>query len=402
MGSCFALFAAHASISFGARAVSDVTTLPPLYFALVVPLCMCRICTGLLTFSLAATDDLSVVMPDLQDMRKEIDGLDELEREILTQLSVTSASTGVTASHSAPQLHENLESKSSLRERLSLIRMKRSALKDKVKDYQPDLDCCPLKVLGEGGEARILLGKDLSTGGDVAIKVAKRGPHDTLETEFTILNSLRNIKGFPDAIFFSRQKLRGEDVSALVMPLMGTNVLDMWFETTRGRSGLHATTVLDLGAKMLSRLEALHKIGYVHRDIKPNNFLMGGPGGNGPVCLIDMGLAVKWIPFEDPEDEVHDAGQVHHEPGSEKAMTSTPIDWTTIPSTRLDITQGGDDAMFFGTRRYCSMRAHQAKTPLVFPKTALAPPLLFRRQKIVFQTSSPNISTQRWDLSLEP
>jgi hypothetical protein len=183
---------------------------------------MCRICAGLLTFSLAATDDLSVVMPDLQDMCKEIDGLDELEREILTQLSVTSASTGVTASHSAPQMHENLESKSSLRERLTLIRMKRSvsrsqhrqhlhlqhllrgmgqnstkasiagfhdgmhlnishsnaglgcptdmpqschhlkpclaamlrrffafrsALQDKVKDYRPDLDCCPLVSL---------------------------------------------------------------------------------------------------------------------------------------------------------------------------------------------------------------------------------------------------------------
>lgn len=39
-------------------------------------------------------------------------------------------------------------------------------------------------------------------------------------------------------------------MSALVMPLMGTNVLDMWFETTRGRLGLHATTVLDLGAKV--------------------------------------------------------------------------------------------------------------------------------------------------------
>jgi hypothetical protein len=100
-----------------------------------VPLCMCRICTGLLTFSLAATDDLSVVMPDLQDMRKEIDGLDELEREILTQLSVTSASTGVTASHSAPQLHENLESKSSLRERLSLIRMKRSVSRSQHRQH---------------------------------------------------------------------------------------------------------------------------------------------------------------------------------------------------------------------------------------------------------------------------
>jgi hypothetical protein len=91
-----------------------------------VPLCMCRICMGLLTFPIAATDDLSVVMPDLQDMHKEIDGLDEFEREIMTQLSMTSASTGVTASQTAPEMHENLESKSSLRERLALIRMKRS------------------------------------------------------------------------------------------------------------------------------------------------------------------------------------------------------------------------------------------------------------------------------------
>ena len=94
---------------------------------------------GLLTFPIAATDDLAVVMPDLQDMHKEIDGLDEFEREIMAQLSMTSASTGVTASLTAPQMHENLESKSSLRERLALIRMKRSVSPSQHRQHEQRL-----------------------------------------------------------------------------------------------------------------------------------------------------------------------------------------------------------------------------------------------------------------------
>ena len=57
-----------------------------------------------------------------------------------------------------------------------------------------------------------------------------------------------------------------------------------------------------LTARQISRIEYIHSRNFIHRDIKPDNFLMGiGKRGN-QVNVIDFGLAKK---YRDPKTHFH-------------------------------------------------------------------------------------------------
>ena len=81
------------------------------------------------------------------------------------------------------------------------------------------------------------------------------------------------------------------DYNVLVMELLGNSLEDL-FQKQHKQFSIKTTCML--GIQMIDRIEWVHNKLIVHRDIKPDNFVMGRGDSAHIVYLLDFGLSKKY------------------------------------------------------------------------------------------------------------
>ena len=148
-----------------------------------------------------------------------------------------------------------------------------------------------IRQLGKGSFGTVFAGINIKTNEKVAIKVEVQKDKPNLillESESHKLNSLKNIIGIPKIYEFG--KVDGFNI--LVMEQLGKS-LNQLFKSQNKKFSLK--TVCVLGIDMIKIIQSIHSKKLIHRDIKPDNFMMGRDNTRDTLYLIDFGLAKKYI-----------------------------------------------------------------------------------------------------------
>ncbi|EDM06923.1 casein kinase 1, delta, isoform CRA_f [Rattus norvegicus] len=140
------------------------------------------------------------------------------------------------------------------------------------------------RKIGSGSFGDIYLGTDIAAGEEVAIKLeCVKTKHPQLHIESKIYKMMQGGVGIPTIRWCGAEG----DYNVMVMELLGPSLEDLFNFCSRKFS---LKTVLLLADQMISRIEYIHSKNFIHRDVKPDNFLMGlGKKGN-LVYIIDFGL----------------------------------------------------------------------------------------------------------------
>ncbi|KAF7814090.1 casein kinase 1-like protein 2 [Senna tora] len=144
------------------------------------------------------------------------------------------------------------------------------------------------RKIGSGSFGEIYLGTNIQTNEEVAIKLENvKTKHPQLLYESKLYKILQGGTGIPNVRWFGVEG----DYNVLVMDLLGPSLEDLF--NFCGRK-LSLKTVLMLADQMINRVEFVHSKSFLHRDIKPDNFLMGLGRRANQVYIIDFGLAKKY------------------------------------------------------------------------------------------------------------
>ena len=141
-----------------------------------------------------------------------------------------------------------------------------------------------IKKIGEGSFGMIY--KCEYNGKYYALKFEDRiNGQSLLEGEATIMSYLKG-PNIPETISFGYSG----NYNILVMQLLGKSLEDLFEQYKQ----FTIKTVCQLGIQMLTVLEYIHNKHIIHRDIKPDNFVMGNDNLSYILYLLDFGLAKKY------------------------------------------------------------------------------------------------------------
>lgn len=143
--------------------------------------------------------------------------------------------------------------------------------------------------LGSGSFGDVHRGICTLTNEHIAFKIEKpRSGHSQLESEYRILRYLQGGIGIPKVHIYGTEGTS----NIMGLELLGPS-LESYFKLSKNRFSLK--TVLMIADQCISRLEYIHTKSFIHRDIKPDNFLIGIKRKSHVVYVIDFGLAKRYI-----------------------------------------------------------------------------------------------------------
>ena len=141
-----------------------------------------------------------------------------------------------------------------------------------------------IKKLGEGSFGKVY--KAEYNGEYYAMKFEDRTKEQNLlETEATIMSYLKG----PNIPAIKSFGYSG-DYNILVMQLMGKSLEELFNKKLK----FSIKTTALLAYQMITVLQYIHDKHIIHRDIKPDNFVMGLNKDNANLFLLDFGLAKKY------------------------------------------------------------------------------------------------------------
>ena len=141
--------------------------------------------------------------------------------------------------------------------------------------------------IGNGSFGDIFIGTNITTNEEIAIKLEKvRSKHPQLLFESKIY-ILQGGMGIPNIYWYG---VEGE-YNVMILELLGPSLEDLLNICNRRCS---LKTVLMLSDQMIKRVEYIHSKNFLHRDLKPDNFLIGLGKKASTVFMIDLGLAKKY------------------------------------------------------------------------------------------------------------
>lgn len=153
-----------------------------------------------------------------------------------------------------------------------------------------------LKSIGSGSFGEIYQGVNTQDGKDVAVKIeANDVKYPLLRYESKVYEQLGAHAGLPTLIHYGTEK----HFNAMVLDLLGPSLEDLFNLCKRNFT---LKTVLMLCDQLLMRIECVHQHHFIHRDVKPDNFLMGLGRQCNKLYLIDFGLAKR---YRDPVSLEH-------------------------------------------------------------------------------------------------
>jgi casein kinase 1/casein kinase I family protein HRR25 len=152
------------------------------------------------------------------------------------------------------------------------------------------------RKIGSGSFGDIYLGTNMTSGEEVGIKLESvKSKHPQLLYESKIYKILNGGLGVPNLRWFG---VEGE-YNVMVIDLLGPSLEDLFNYCGRR---FQLKTVLMIADQLLCRLEYCHSKNFIHRDVKPDNFLIGLGKRAQIVHVIDFGLAKK---YRDPKTHQH-------------------------------------------------------------------------------------------------